>query len=118
MPDYVDTFNLELELAQARLVNAKLHKVLGRVLETYPAPITVSEVIAARQLYEATVLPPNDHGVMVGSYPLNGAVIAVRERLVHAGLTAKAAQRVARQPLAMPVKLGPGIVLSVFKLVT
>jgi len=113
-----DTIGLELELAEARHIIARLRRVLGRVLDLYPEPMTVETTIEARRLYNETGQRPAwERAVVVGERQ-PGTTISLQSRLMYAGLTPEAARTVAKQPLHMPVKLAPGVVISVFEIPT
>ena len=127
---------LRQELAAARLQRDQLRHALGRVLDKltpragagfFMAGVPAATVFEWRTLYDRSGGRAPRGGRKPGAVTDAAVVVgrrtpectdAIRERLLTAGLTDAAADLVARQPITMPIKLAPGIIISVFEVTT
>lgn len=119
------------ELAALRLHRDQLRRTLGRIISLYrytdgawaSAPVTDRVMGGWRDLYTGTAPrrrggrpPRTTHEAVIVGHRNPERTEQVWARLVDAGLTEAAAEDVARQPLTMPVRLAPGVIISVFDL--
>lgn len=117
------------ELATVRLQRDQLRRALGRIISLFryadgawvSAPVSDRVMGDWREPHMGTA--PTRRGGRTPSTTHTAIIVGRRNpdrteriwaRLVDAGLTEAAAEDVARQPLTMPVRLAPGVIISVF----
>jgi hypothetical protein len=125
-----DVATLGQELTAARLQRDQLRRALGRIISLYRytdgawvgTPVTDRVMGDWRNLYVGTA--PARRGGRTARTTHEAVIIGHRRperteqiwaRLVDAGLTEAAAEDVASQPLTMPIRLAPGVIISVFE---